>query len=250
MMINLAKLRELADFLAKSWSANSKVYVVIGGSNEIPHVELHQNKIVMPALARMRKFRGLSLYDKYRIWRYNLWHESCHLRYNSEMAYYESRKMFDELFEQKYGIGAYSIFNDYFRFVFNAIEDYHIELLGTKEFPGMRPEVLFAKAIYRRKLKIPENDLEIFAELLLAGKVPGGVEIPDYVMDTVEYVKQNVLRDPVRTIAEAAIMLLSRWNSIEDAREELYRYKFKEDPLPSLFDDNVNKISRFLFSFH
>jgi len=243
-LVNLSKLRELADFLAKSWSSCSKIHVVIRGYDEVPHVELSYDRIVMPTLSRMKGFEGLSLYDKYRIWRYNLWHESCHIRFNSKELYYMSKREFGRKFMEKYVMSPYYIFLDFFATIFNAIDDYRIEKLGVKEFPGMRSEVLFAKAVYRKKLRIPRNDIEIFAELLLADKVPGGVEIPDYIKSAVEYVKRNVLEDPVRTIVETAFMLLSKWDNPDDASRELYYYKLDEDLRPALIDENVKKISR------
>jgi len=242
--VNLTKLRELGEFLARNWSSRHKIVLSIGTSDEIPHVELNQNKIVMPTLARMKMFRGVSLYDKYRLWRFALFHESCHIRHDSESVYYEARRILEELFREKYRAGVYWPFSDFFRSVFNVVEDYRVEELGVREYQGMLTEKLFAKAVYRKKLRVPRNDVEIFAQLLLVDKVQGDIEIPEYVREAVRHVKENVMKDPAKTVAEATIMLLSKYHDYYAAKIELARYKFEEDPLVALIDCSRKRIQR------
>ncbi|MEM3760147.1 MAG: hypothetical protein QXZ02_03430, partial [Candidatus Bathyarchaeia archaeon] len=98
-------------------------------------------------------------FDKYRIYREGVWHESCHVKY-TPMALF----------------GATST-NPVIHDLVNIIEDRRIEDLGTKEWRGYIPERLYTQA-YAWALrpsvdKLPtlaEQRYEAFIQRLLIGK--------------------------------------------------------------------------------
>ena len=203
MAIDRVKLKELAEFLARIWSDDPKTVVVISSGSEIPNVtRLYgyrsiTHKITMPYFGSMRVVKGLRDYHKYRLWRFSLFHEACHILFDSDGVFEEVKRIISEK-----GVGGklHSNLLKFARSIANIVEDYRIEELGTRMYKGMKAERLFSRAVYSRILKVPENELEMFGELVLAGKVAGDVEVPKWVIDLVDYVKRNALNTPSYTI--------------------------------------------------
>lgn len=121
-------------------------------------------------------------FDKYRIYREGVWHESCHVKY-TPMALF----------------GATS-HNPVIHDLVNIIEDRRIEDLGIKEWRGYIPERLYTQA-YAWALrpsvdKMPtptEQRYEAFIQRLLIGKYKGKLPKPD--ADLVEEVAKEVERE-------------------------------------------------------
>ncbi|RLG69024.1 hypothetical protein DRN93_01300 [archaeon] len=211
MAIDKVKLKELAEFLARIWSDDPKTVVVISSGSEIPNVtRLYgyrsiTHKITMPYFGTMKTVKGLRDYHKYRLWRFSLFHEACHILFNSEAVFDRVKAIISNQ-----GVGGklhskklHSNLLKFARSIANIVEDYRIEELGTRMYKGMKAERLFSRAIYSRILKVPENELEMFGELVLAGKVAGDVEVPEWIRDLVDYVKKNALDNPSETIIHA-----------------------------------------------
>lgn len=82
--------------------------------------------------------------DKYRIYRGGLWHESMHIEFTPEKAYYYgSNKHVDSA-----GNVTYSVTNPLGHEVMNLIEDRRIEDLGCELWKGYKGERLFKNAYF------------------------------------------------------------------------------------------------------
>lgn len=130
-------------------------------------------------------------FDKYRIYREGVWHESCHVKYTPIGLF-----------------GATSqdpVVHD----LVNIIEDRRIEDLGTKEWRGYVPERLYTQA-YAWALRpsvdklptLPEQRYEAFIQRLLIGKYKGKLPKPD--ADLVEEVAKQVEDELARIENEKA----------------------------------------------
>src|SRR6476661_3519312 len=113
-------LLEIATFLARRWSANSRVVIVLK-QNTIPISKPEKNQIILPALDY---YPGTS-FQKYRQWRVALWYESMRMRYSTKVLSYEHA----------------------FGFLLNTVETKRVEILGLKEWNGMTKEVIFNEGI-------------------------------------------------------------------------------------------------------
>jgi hypothetical protein len=167
-------LIELGDFLARFWSGKKVVFIIddeeVAGSSSV----YHQQIMVPPP----EKFPG-DTFTKYRVWRWTVWHEALHHRYSP--VDYNDRTL--------KGVVA------------NIIEDYRVNTLGLREFPGMLPETIFHYAYaltFFNPEKYPEPLRRViaFGSRLLVGVVPRGFELYDTkeVEEAVELVKSELTR--------------------------------------------------------
>jgi hypothetical protein len=124
-------------------------------------------------------------FDKYRIYREGVWHESCHVRYTPM------------------GLFGATSQNPVIHDLVNIIEDRRIEDLGAKEWRGYVPERLYAQAYAWAlrpsvdKLKTPEEQrYEAFIQRLLIGKYKG--KLPKEDADIVEEVAKKVENELAR----------------------------------------------------
>jgi len=108
-----ANITDIALFLAK----------FLSGKNEI---SVTPNKYNLP----------LDPKSKYRIYRSSIWHEACHARYTPEKVYSIGAKGKEEVKDP--------LRHD----VANILEDRRIEDLGTKMWPGYKPERLFSNGYF------------------------------------------------------------------------------------------------------
>jgi hypothetical protein len=113
-------LLDIATFLARRWSANSKVVIVLK-KNTMPISKPEKNQIILPALDY---YPGTS-FQKYRQWRVALWYESMRMRYSTKVLSYEHA----------------------FGFLLNTVETKRVEILGLKDWNGMTKEVIFNEGI-------------------------------------------------------------------------------------------------------
>lgn len=181
-------LIELGDFLARFWSGKKVLFIIddeeVAGSSSVYYKQI---KVAPP-----EKFPG-DAYTKYRVWRWTVWHEALHHRYSP--VDYNDRTL--------KGVVA------------NIIEDYRVNTLGLREFPGMLPETIFHYAyaltfFNPEKYSEPLRKVIAFGARLLCGVVPKGFEPYDTkeVEEAVELVKSELAkRDYGLDVAEMEELL-------------------------------------------
>jgi hypothetical protein len=149
-------------------------------------------------------------FDKYRIYREGVWHESCHVRYTP------------------LGLFGATSQNPLIHDLVNIIEDRRIEDLGAKEWRGYVPERLYTQA-YAWALRpsvdklptLPEQRYEAFIQRLLIGKYKGKLPKPD--ADLVEEVAKQVEDELARIENEKADWRIEKTilNLAEDVAKKL-----------------------------
>jgi hypothetical protein len=150
-------LLEIATFLARRWSANGKVSIVII-PDKVPTAKPDKGQIALPLLGY---FLGTD-FQKYRQWRVALWYESMRMRHSTKVQSYE----------HAYG------------FVLNTLETKRVEILGLREWEGMVNELVFNEGIswmsrqllnsIYGKYKIAEAFSQYFLTGYLKGELFGG----------------------------------------------------------------------------
>jgi len=127
-------------------------------------------------------------FDKYRIFRTGIWHESCHVKYTPEALYLKGTQR--------------DVVND----LINIIEDRRIEDLGVKEWQGYIPERLYTQAYaYALRPKVDEiknrdhRVFEAFLQRLLIGKIKG-----------------NLPPDEAKIVEEAAQMVERKLSKLDE----------------------------------
>lgn len=150
-------LLEIATFLARRWSGNDKVTVILVPEKP-PTARPDRNQVVLPLL---NYYPGTD-FQKYRQWRVHLWYESMRMKHSTKV----------QSNEHAYG------------FVLNTVETKRIEILGLREWEGMAGELIFNEgiswlsrqllnAIYG-KYKIAEAFSQYFLTGYLKGELFGG----------------------------------------------------------------------------
>src|ERR687888_2309973 len=113
-------LLEIATFLARRWSGNSKIVIVLS-QDKIPMAKPDKNQIVLPLIDY---YPGTD-FQKYRQWRVALWYESMRISYSTKV-----------------------LSNDHaFGFLLNTVEKKRIEFLGLLQWQGMEKEIIFNESI-------------------------------------------------------------------------------------------------------
>ena len=113
-------LLDIATFLARRWSSNSKVVIVLT-KDKIPLAKPDKNQIMLPLL----NYYPGNEFQKYRQWRVSLWYESMRMLYSTKVLSYEHA----------------------FGFILNNIETKRVEILGLGQWKGMRNELIFNEGI-------------------------------------------------------------------------------------------------------
>ena len=150
-------LLDIATFLARRWSNNTKTVIVLT-QDKIPIGKPDKNQIILPFL---NYYPGTN-FQKYRQWRVALWYESMRLLYSNKVLSYDHA----------------------FGFLLNTIETKRIELLGLRQWNGMRNELVFNEGIswlsrpllnsIHGKHKIAEAFSQYFLTGYLKGELYGG----------------------------------------------------------------------------
>jgi hypothetical protein len=147
-------LLDIAIFLARRWSNNPKVIVILS-KDKAPQTDIEKQQIILPTL---NYFHGEE-FQRYRQWRVALWYESMRIRYTSKVKV--SRQ------DHAYG------------FILTSIETKRIEILGLDMWQGMANEIIFYEGmswlskpllntIYGR-----HKIIEAFSQYFLTGYIKG-----------------------------------------------------------------------------
>jgi hypothetical protein len=150
-------LLDIATFLARRWSGNNKVVIILM-ADKPPTAKLDKDQIILPLL---NYYPGTD-FQKYRQWRVALWFESMRMKHSSKVLSNEHA----------------------FGFLLNTLETKRIENLGLREWEGMMNELMFNEGIswMSRQLlnsiygryKIAEAFSQYFLTGYLKGELFGG----------------------------------------------------------------------------
>ena len=150
-------LLEIATFLARRWSGNEKVIIILVPEKP-PSAKPDKNQIILPFLS----YYPGSDFQKYRQWRVSLWYESMRIKHSTKVQSYE----------HAYG------------FILNTLETKRVEIVGLREWEGMADELAFNEGIswLSRQLlnsifgryKIAEAFSQYFLTGYLKGELFGG----------------------------------------------------------------------------
>jgi uncharacterized protein (UPF0335 family) len=150
-------LLEIATFLARRWSGNDKLIVILIPEKP-PSAKPDKNQIILPLL----NYYPGNDFQKYRQWRVNLWYESMRMRHSTKVQSYE----------HAYG------------FVLNTVETKRVEILGLRQWEGMASELIFNEGISWMsrqllnsifgKYKVAEAFSQYFLTGYLKGELFGG----------------------------------------------------------------------------
>jgi von Willebrand factor type A domain len=145
-------LLDVATFLARRWSGNSKI--VISLTRDImPTAKPEKSQIILPVIDY---FPGTD-FQKYRQWRVSLWYESMRMTYSSKVLSYEHA----------------------FGFLLNTIEKKRVEFLGLQQWQGMVKEIIFNESIcwlsqpLLNSLYGRHKIVEAFSQYFLTGYIKG-----------------------------------------------------------------------------
>src|SRR5919108_2126495 len=108
-------LLDIATFLARRWSDNHKVVIILM-PDKSPRAKLDKNQMILP----LPNYYPGTDFQKYRQWRVALWYESLRMLYSTKVLSYDHA----------------------FGFLLNTVETKRIELLGLSQWNGMRNEVI------------------------------------------------------------------------------------------------------------
>jgi len=197
----VANLMDLSRFLARYLSGKNNVMVSAR--------EGTQGYSIGKTVVKGKEFYNINVpnwqkydlplkgFDKYRIYRSGLWHESMHAKYTPDKVYTHG----DDQLEHD---------------VTNVIEDRRIEDLGVEEWRGYLPERLYTNAygyalrpdvgdLWQEAQSAPswvEEDMgmkraryEAFLQKLLTGKIKGEKKLPDAERDRINFVVKKVEKD-------------------------------------------------------
>ena len=150
-------LLDIATFLARRWSGNERVTVVLV-PDKMPAAKPDKGQVMLPLLSY---YPGTD-FQKYRQWRVALWYESMRMRFSTKVQSYE----------HAYG------------FILNTIETKRVEILGLRVWEGMEGELVFNEGIswmsrqllnsIYGKSKIAEAFSQYFLTGYLKGELFGG----------------------------------------------------------------------------
>jgi len=146
---------EIITFLVTAWSrihsrSNKPVTVTFHGDVEF-YSHVKENQVFIPYYLHPEyKLEGL---DRWRIWRFLSFHEAMHLLLTAPNW---KKKVEEEIVKQPnyYGGGFYMSMTEekIASFAFNVAEDYRVNEVGVRYFPGMEKEKEFADAYFGAEL--------------------------------------------------------------------------------------------------
>jgi hypothetical protein len=186
----VANVMDVTYFLAKYLSGKNNVVVspqrAVGGFSAQVRRNVRGQSYYQINLPHWDNFDlPVKGFDKYRIYREGVWHESCHVKYTP------------------IGLFGATSHNPVIHDLVNIIEDRRIEDLGAREWRGYIPERLYVQA-YAWALRpsvdklptLPEQRYEAFIQRLLIGKYKG--KLPKEDADIVEEVAKKVENELAR----------------------------------------------------
>lgn len=147
-------LLEISTFLARRWSNNNNVTVVISRGNKTS-TNIEKKKITLPEL---EYFYG-NIFQKYRQWRALLWYESMRMRFSFKI--YDTDLAFGH--------------------IFNILETKRVEILGLYEWKGMIREIIYYEALsgnnkpLLNSLHGKAKVIEAFSQFFLTGFIKGEI---------------------------------------------------------------------------
>jgi von Willebrand factor type A domain len=145
-------LLDVATFLARRWSGNSRIVISIM-RDKLPTARPEKGQIVLP---NIDYFPGTD-FQKYRQWRVALWYESMRFMYSSKVLSYD----------HAYG------------FLLNTVEKKRVEFLGLLQWQGMVKEIIFNESIFwlscplLNSLYGRHKVVEAFSQYFLTGYIKG-----------------------------------------------------------------------------
>ncbi len=164
----LANIMDITRFLAKYLSGKRNVVI---STDKSPNTGYSVSKMGIAGKPfyriRVPDWQSYNLplndFEKYRIYRSGLWHESCHVRYTPDQVYTHNPAMDHD--------------------IINIIEDRRIEDLGVEEWRGYMPERIFTNAYAMTMRPYPSQMYapnfpdsarhEAFMQLLITGQMKG-----------------------------------------------------------------------------
>jgi hypothetical protein len=145
-------LLDIATFLARRWTNNSNVQVIIK-DQKVPITKPDKNQISLP---RPHHFAGTD-FQRYRQWRIMLWYEAMRLTFCSKVMSYDH----------------------IFGFLLNTLETKRAEILGLRLWKGMEKEIVFNEGIswlskpLLNSLYGKHKVAEAFSQYFLTGSLKG-----------------------------------------------------------------------------
>src|ERR671927_888341 len=145
-------LLEIATFLARRWSGNSKIVIVLS-QDTAPISKPDKNQIIVPLI----NYYPGNDFQKYRQWRVALWYESMRMTYSSKVLSYDHA----------------------FGLLLNTVEKKRIEFLGLLQWQGMEKEIIFNESIcwlsspLLNSLYGRHKIVEAFSQYFLTGYIKG-----------------------------------------------------------------------------
>ncbi len=198
-------LLDVATFLARRWSGNSKIVISLT-RDIIPTAKPEKSQIILPVIDY---FAGTD-FQKYRQWRVSLWYESMRMTYSSKVLSYEHA----------------------FGFLLNTIEKKRVEFLGLQQWQGMVKEIIFNDSIswlsrpLLNSLYGRHKIVEAFSQYFLTGYIKGE-------LFGSEFNKVKTSSDFANSIVEQAIKDNQGTNWIEQHIPKLIKM-LEIDPLISI----------------
>ena len=123
-------LIEVSSFLARAWSGQDVEFEIT--TTDTPYTSAYNDYVRHRVVFTIRmpeitKFKIRDPLARYRVWRQALWHEAMHVYMG-----FPNLNWVDSWLK---------------KIVANAVEDFRIETLGARVYPGMREETEFAHAV-------------------------------------------------------------------------------------------------------
>ena len=216
-----ANIQDVSNFLAKYLTGKENVLVrpqAKGGFSTCKETYARKTYDIINTPEWQRYNLNLPSFDKYRIFRSGIWHETNHIAYSPEPVY-------------KFGS------NKTEKFMINILEDRRTEDIGTQKWKGYIPERIYTQAYYYAvrpdvsslyKSTLPPDSqenkqarIEAFLQRMLIGKVKGS--LPKDQMETVErvatFAEQRLKPLTKETASEATITTNLEALTLEVIRE-------------------------------
>jgi hypothetical protein len=176
-------LLDIATFLARRWSGNSKVVIVLT-QDKIPTAKPDKNQIVLP----LSNYYPGTDFQKYRQWRVALWYESMRMLYSTKVLSYEHA----------------------FGFLLNTLETKRVEILGLHDWRGMINELIFNEGISWLSRPLLNSIygrykiVEAFSQYFLTGYLKGELYGSEFdrvkkASDFANYIIQEAIKNNYKT---------------------------------------------------
>lgn len=153
----MGKEEEILTFLVNAWGnlgslTSHRIAVLFYGNNFSSQVK--NRKCILPKFNPKISQSSIDLegLDRWRVWRYGAFHEAMHHNMTHVNWWLRLRKKAASLLNKRNNVNYYDYSNFdtdlTLRLAFNIIEDYRINELGDREFPGMQEEHVFCNDFF------------------------------------------------------------------------------------------------------